>query len=89
VTSLNSTDLETQKQSLPREESIESFTEDQPTKMDSAVPDRGLECCCEVDVCLFLHFRPGLTSTGVHSVKIQIPAGAITVAVGIMPGKDC
>lgn len=86
MTSPNPTDLETQKQSLPREESIESFTEDQPMKMDPVVPDRGLECCCEVDVRLFLHFRPGLT--GICSVTMRIPAGAIAVGVGIMPGKD-
>ena len=86
MTSSNSTDLETQKQSLPHEESIESFTEDQPMKMDSVVQDRGLECCCEVDVRLFLHFRPGLT--GIPSMTMQIPAGAIAVGAGVIPGKD-
>jgi len=55
-------------------------------KMDSVVPDRGLECCCEVDVRLFLHFLPGLT--GIRSVKTQIPAGAIAVGAGITLGKD-
>jgi hypothetical protein len=55
------TDLETQVQSLPREESIESFTADQPMKVDSIVPDRGLDCCCEVNVRLFSGPTPGLT----------------------------
>ncbi|KAF9645068.1 DNA-binding protein [Thelephora ganbajun] len=43
------TDLETQKQSLPREGSTESFTGDQSMKVDPVVVDRGLDCCCEVD----------------------------------------
>lgn len=56
--SLDSTDLETQRQNLPREESIESFTADQSMKIDSTTADRGLDCCCEVDVRLYLYFRP-------------------------------
>ena len=56
VISLGSTDLETQRQSLPHEESIESFTPDQSMKVDSTVADRGLDCCCEVDVSLYLGF---------------------------------
>jgi len=55
--SSDSTDLETQRQSLPHEESIESFTADQSMKIDSIATDRGLDCCCEVDVRLFLYFR--------------------------------
>lgn len=50
------TDLETQRQSLPHEESIESVTADQSMKIDSIVADRGLDCCCEVDVRPFLRF---------------------------------
>lgn len=55
-------------------------------KIDSIVLDRGLECCCEVDVRLFLHFLPDLT--GIRSVKTRIPAGAIAVGAGIILGKD-
>jgi len=55
-------------------------------KVDSVVLDRGLECCCEVDVRLFLHFLPYLT--GIRSAKTQIPAGVIAVGAGITLGKD-
>ena len=58
---IGSTDLETQQQSRPREESVESFTADESMKVDPAVPDRGLKCCCEVDVCFLLSFRLDLT----------------------------
>lgn len=55
------TDLETQQQIRPREESVESFTADESMTVDPAVPDRGLKCCCEVDVRFLLSFRPDLT----------------------------
>jgi hypothetical protein len=56
MTSLDSADLETQRRSLPREESIESFTGDQSMRVDSTVADRGLDCYCGVDVRLFFKF---------------------------------
>lgn len=59
-TSFNSTDLETQRQRMHREESIESFIADRPMGIDSLVADRGLDCCCEVEVRLFLRFRQWL-----------------------------
>lgn len=61
VISSSPTDLETQRQSLPHDESMESSTADQLMKMDLVVPDRGLDCCCKVDVSPVLCFRPGLT----------------------------
>ena len=86
ATSSGSTDLETQRQGPPREESMESLTADQSTKIDSFVPDRGLECCCEVDVRLISCFRHGLTGT--PSGTIRIPAGVTAAGAGIMPGKS-
>jgi hypothetical protein len=44
-------DLETQRQSPPREESIESFA-DKSMEIASRVIDRGLDCFCEVEVWL-------------------------------------
>lgn len=61
MTSPDFTDLETQQQSRPREESFEPFTADESMRVDPVVPDRGLKCCCEVDVRFLLCFRPGLT----------------------------
>jgi len=55
-------------------------------KVDTVVPDRGLECCCEVDVRSFLRFQPGLT--GIPRVMMRIPVGATAVDAGIMSGKD-
>ena len=54
-------------------------------KVDPVVPDRGLECCCEVDVRFLLYSQPGLTGT--PSAMIQIPVGAIAAGAGIMFGE--
>ena len=83
--SSDSTDLETQRQSLPHRVSIEPFAAGQPTKTDSIVADHGLDCCCEVDVRIFLCFLPSLTCAS--SVRIRIAAGATAADAGIIPGE--
>ena len=81
-------DLETQGQTLPREDSIGSFTAGQPVKANSIAADRGLDCCCEVDVRLLLFFQHETDSPLPPSVKIQTAAGVTAADAGTTPGKE-